>query len=429
MIAPLVVIVLLVLLNGVFAMGELALISARPARLRILHRNGVKGAQRAQRLAEDPQSFLPTVQVGITLVSILEGTYGGTQIEAGLTPWLGGFALLRPFAPELSIAIVVVSITSLMLVLGELVPKQLALRHPEIIAARLSLLLEGLARLVRPAVWVLGRSSNLVLRLMGVGSATREALTEEELKAYIAEGAQSGVLEQAERDMIERLLRLADRPVRAIMTPRNELVWIERKASREELRRMLRQTAYTRIVVCDGGVDNPVGVILAKDMLDCLLDGRPVSIEAGLRKPVVVPDTISAFDMVERMRTVAAGMALVLDEYGSFEGVVTASDLFEAIVGEHHEAGGAPSAHLAPDDVLVLDGFMPVDELKDRLGLADLPDEGSYHTLGGLILALLRRVPAAGDKVVFSGWLFEVQEMDQRRVMRVRASRQAFAEN
>ncbi|ACI51069.1 protein of unknown function DUF21 [Gluconacetobacter diazotrophicus PA1 5] len=428
MIAPLVVIFLLVLINGIFAMGELALISARRTRLMIMHRSGVKGAERALRLAEDPQSFLPTVQVGITLVSILEGTFGGTQIEGYLTPWLARFPALRPFAAELSMTVVVVAITSLMLVLGELVPKQLALRHPEIVAARLSLPLEGLARVTRPAVWLLGRSSNLVLRLMGVGAMTREALTEEELKAYIAEGAQSGVLEQEERDMIERLLRLADRPVRAIMTPRNELFWIERHASREELRRTLRNTVYTRIVVCDGGVDNPVGVILAKDMLDRLLDGRPVTIESGLRKPVVVPDTISAFDMVERMRTVPLGIALVLDEYGSFEGIVTASDLFEAIVGEHHEPGSTPKKRMAQDDVLILDGFMPADEVKDRLGLSDLPDEGSYHTLGGLILALLRRVPATGDKVVFSGWLFEVLETDQRRVVKVRASRQALAD-
>ncbi|GBQ29139.1 HlyC/CorC family transporter [Gluconacetobacter azotocaptans] len=429
MIVPFLVILFLVILNGVFAMGELALISARPARLAVLQRKGVKGAERALRLAGDPQSFLPTVQVGITLVSILEGTFGGTRIEAYLTPWLARFVLLRPFAAELSMAVVVVAITSLMLVLGELVPKQLALRHPETIAARLSLPLEGLALLTRPVVWLLGHSSGLVLRLMGVGAMTREALTEEELKAYIAEGAQSGVLEQEERNMIERLLRLADRPVRAIMTPRNELFWIERRASREELRRILRTTAHTRIVVCDGGVDNPVGVILAKDMLDRMLDGKPVSIESGLRKPVVVPDTISAFDMVERMRSVSMGIALVLDEYGSFEGIVTASDLFAAIVGEHHEPGSTPKRLLMQEDVLILDGFMPADEVKDRLGLADLPQEGSYHTLGGLILALLRRVPAAGDKVVFSGWLFEVMETEQRRVVKVRASRQILAEN
>ncbi|MBB2206002.1 hemolysin family protein [Gluconacetobacter takamatsuzukensis] len=429
MITSIAVILLLVLVNGVFAMGELALISARRARLTIMQRAGIKGSERALRLADDPQSFLPTVQVGITLVSILEGTFGGTQIEGALTPWLARFAILRPFAGELSITIVVVAITSLMLVLGELVPKQIALRHPEIIAARLSLPLEGLARVTRPAVWLLGRSSNLVLRLMGVEAATREALTEEELKAYIAEGAQSGVLEQEERDMIERLLRMPDRPVRAIMTPRNELFWIERGASQDELRRTLRNTVYSRIVVCEGGVDNPVGVILAKDMLDRLLDGRPVSIESVLRKPVVVPDTLSAFDMVERMRSIPLGIAVVLDEYGSFEGIVTASDLFEAIVGEHHEPGSTPKERLAQDDILILDGFMPADEVKDRLALADLPDEGSYHTLAGLILALLRRVPAVGDKIAFSGWLFEVLEMDQRRVQKVRASRQVLAEN
>ncbi|MFT9015845.1 MAG: hemolysin family protein [Acetobacter sp.] len=433
MISSIFIIILLALLNAVFAMGELALISVRKPRLVRLHEQGVRGADRALRLAEDPQSFLPTVQVGMTLVSILEGTFGGVRIEERLTPLLQEVPFIGAAAPQLSIVIVVVAITALMLVVGELVPKQLALREPELLASRLAMLLEVLATIARPVVWALRQSSNLVLRLMGASDAVNESLTEEELRAYIAEGARSGVLEQEERTMIERLLRLADRPVRAIMTPRNELYWIDRHAGREALVRALKQSTYARIVVCEGGVDNPVGVVLAKDMLDRVLDGMPASIEAGLRPMVVVPDSISALDMLERMRGISLGMAFVFDEYGAFEGIVTASDLFDAIVGEtlhelQHITHKTTTTPLRPA-IMVLDGAESADEVKDRLGLRMLPEEGSYHTLGGLLLALLRRVPSVGDKVAYEGWLFEVLEVEGRRVSRVRASRQALAEN
>ncbi|WP_087635402.1 hemolysin family protein [Acetobacter ascendens] len=426
------VIFFLVLLNAVFAMGELALISVRKPRLVMLQEQGVRGAERALRLAEDPQIFLPTVQVGMTLVSILEGTFGGVQIEAHLTPMLERIPAIKPIASQLSMIVVVVLITAIMLVLGELVPKQLALREPERVAARLAAPLEVLANATRPVVWLLRQSSNVVLRLMGAADAVNQTLTEEELKAYIAEGARLGVLEHEERTMIERLLRLADRPVRAIMTPRNELVWIDRHAGREALVQALKQTTYARLVVCEGGVDNPVGVVLAKDMLDRVLDGMPASIEAGLRPMVVVPDSISALDMLERMRSIPLGMAFVFDEYGAFEGIVTASDLFDAIVGEtSHEPQKLTRLNTepAPDAVLMLDGTESADEVKDQLAIKTLPEEGSYHTLGGLILALLRRVPAVGDKVAYEGWLFEVLEMEGRRVSRVRASRQPLAEN
>ena len=429
MLVSAIVILLLVALNGVFATGELALISARRARLEVLVRRGHPGAGRARALAADPQSFLPTVQVGITLVSILEGTFGGASIATRLAPRLAQIPLLAPFAHELALTLCVIVITALMLILGELVPKQLALRHPELIAARLSLPLLILSRVAGPIVWVLGRSSTLVLRLIGVSKTGPQTVTEEELRALLAEGAQAGVLEVEERNMIERLLRLADRPVRAIMTPRNELVWVERQADPATLRAFIKSSDHTRFVVCDKGVDNPVGLIRAKDLLDLLLDGGVLTVDAVMLPPVVVPDTISAFDVLEQLRTHPLGIVLVLDEYGSFEGVVTAADVFEAIVGESPEPGAVLQSHPLTEGVLTLDGASPADEVKDRLSLVDLPAEGSYHTLGGLILALLRRVPALGDKVAFSGWLFEVLEMDGRRVHKVRASRQALAEN
>jgi len=430
MLTPIFIICLLILLNGVFAMGELALISAKRPRLAVLAKKGVRGADRAMRLADDPHGFLPTVQVGMTLVSILEGTFGGSQLESTVTAWIYQVPVLRPFAGELAIVFVVAMITFAMLVFGELVPKQMALQQPELIASRLSFLLVSLSRIAQPVVWCLSKTSSLVLRLLGVGPLTRAAVTEEELRAVLAEGAQAGVLETEERAMIERLLRLADRPVRAIMTPRNELFWVDRHADQETLISKLRQSSFARIVVCEGDVDHPVGVILAKDIMDRLLLGLPISIEAVLREPPVIPDSLTAQDMIERMRGVTLGITFVLDEYGSFEGIVTPSDVFEAIVGDE-TTDSAPSELQAAEgaDEYILDGFMPADEVRSKLDLPELPASGSYHTLGGAILALLRRVPAKGDKVAFAGWLFEVLEMERRRVIRVKASRQVLAEN
>ncbi len=429
MIVSIALVLLLVLLNGVFAMGELALISSRRARLMVLERRGVSGAERARLLAEDPHRFLPTVQVGMTLVTIIEGTFGGARLAGLLTPSLQRVPLFRPVAHEMALAVVVVVITAFMMVLGELVPKQLALRHPETIAARLALPLLIISRVASPAVWLLAWASSLVLRLGGVSRAGRQMVTEEELRAVLSEGTQAGLLEVQEQNMIERLLRLADRPVRAIMTPRHELAWIERHAGREALAEALKTGTHTRLVVCNGDVDDPVGVILAKDVLDLLLDGHALSIDAVIQPPQVIPETISAFDALERLRGLRPGLLLVLDEYGSFEGIVTTSDIFEAIFGERAQTGAAPVLIPAADGVLVLDGTLPADEIRDRLELGQLPAAGSYHTVAGLILALLRRVPAVGDKVAFSGWMFEVTAMDGRRVQRVQASRQKLAEN
>jgi len=398
-----VVILLLMVLNGVFAMGEMSLVSVRRARLQVLEGKGVAGAGTALALSDDPQRFLPTVQVGITLVSILAGVFGGARLAAQLQPWLARIAVLRPVADELSLFLVVVLITYLTLVVGELVPKQLALRQPERVAARLARPLAALARASAPVVWVLSRSSDLVLAAFGSKLTERETVTEEELRAILAEGASTGVLESEEHAMIGRVLRLADKPT-------------------------LRAVAHSRFVVCDGSVDNVVGVVQAKDLLNLLLDGGALSLAATLRQPMVLPDTVTALDALERLKSDTLGLALVIDEYGSFEGVVTAADVLEAIVGDAGERPEDGDAAAVLSGVLLMDGMMPVDELKSRLSLPDLPAEGSYHTLGGLLLALLQRVPRTGDRIVFAGWLFEVLAMDGRRVDRVRASREKLAE-
>lgn len=424
------VIFVLILLNAIFAMGELALVSVRITRLAVLERKGVSGAGRARALAEDPQRFLPTVQVGITLVGVLAGSFGGARLAARLTPLLARIPALRPIADDLSLALVVLAITYLTLVLGELVPKQLALRAPELIAARLAGPLDLLSRITRPAVWALRSSSELVLRLFGDRGAARQAVTEDELKAMLAEGAQIGVLEQGERDMIERVLRLADKPVRAIMTPRTEIAWLDRTDPVPEIVARIKASEHSRLVVCDGSVDNVVGVVLIKDLLDRMLDGAGFALAPVIRQPMVVPDTVSAPDALERLRADPVGFALVMDEYGSFEGVVTTADVLEAIVGSLTEAANTAqrAGAAAPEGELVMDGMTPVDEIKARLALPDLPAEGSYHTLAGLLLALLQRVPRVGDRIVFGGWLFEVLEMEARRVIRVRVRREKLAE-
>jgi putative hemolysin len=423
-----VIILLLIVLNGLFAMSELALVSSNRARLAVLERKGLKGAALARRFADDPQSFLPAVQVGITVVSILSGVFGGARVAALLDPLLEDVRWIGHFAGSLSLAIVVIVITYLTLVLGELVPKQLALRAPERTAAVVARPLAALARLTRPIVWVLGKSSGVVLRLFGAYRAGPQTVTEEELKALLAEGEQTGVLESEERDMIERVLRLADKPVRAIMTPRTDIAWIDRTDPPREIAATLKSAPHSRFVVCDGSVDNVVGVVQAKDILDAILDGKELSIGPALRQPIYMPDTVTALDALERLKSDPMGLALVLDEYGSFEGVVTAADVLEAIIGDPADTGPAPGEGIEQvEGAFLLDGMMPVDEAKARLDLPDLPAEGSYHTIAGLLLALLRRVPRKGDRIVFGGWLFEVLDMDGRRVSRVRASREPLA--
>lgn len=426
------VILVLVALNGAFAMSELAIVSARRGRLMAMERRGSAGAAAALALAEDPQRFLPTVQVGITLVGILAGVFGGARIAGPLGEVLAGVPWIGGFAPELAFVLVVIIITYANLILGELVPKQVALRDPERIAVAVARPLAWLARVSSPVVWVLGTSSAAILRLLGLHRAVEQSITEEEVKAVVAEGAEAGALEHEERHMIERVLRLADKPVRALMTPRNDVAWIDRAAGREELVAALRGSNVNRFVVSDRRIDNVVGVVAAKDLLDQVLEGGgpgTLTLAKALRQPIVLPDNLPALDALERLRQDEIGIAIVLDEYGSFEGVVTASDLLEAIVGELGPPDSAPAeagggAVTRADGSLLLDGMMPSDELRAQLDLPALPYAGTYHTVAGLMLALLQRVPREGDRIVWSGWRFEIVDMDGRRVDKVLAMRE-----
>lgn len=421
----------LTLLNGVFAMGELAVVQARKPRLLAMERRGSAGAAAALALQEDTQRFLPTVQVGITLIGILAGVFGGAALAKPLGAWMEGLPGLRGIGQPLAFGIVVVAITYVNLILGELVPKQLALRHPERVAVALARPLTLLARATTPFIWLLSRSSALILRLFGK-PPVEQGVTEEEVKAVVAESVEAGALDPNERQMIERVLRLADRPVRALMTPRTEVAWLDRAAAPAEIAAALRAENLTRFVVADGRVDNVVGVVAVKALLDQMLEGGPLNLAAVLRQPTVLPDNLSALDALERLRADALGLALVLDEYGSFEGVVTASDLLEAIVGELGPApeSDKPAAVRRFDGSLLLDGMMALDELRGRLdGFEPPPQSAAYHTVAGLMLGLLQRIPREGDRIAHSGWRFEILDMDGRRVDKVLAVREGAEES
>ncbi len=414
------ILAILILLNGVFALSELALVSARRAMLTLMERRQVRGAARARALADNPQAYLPASQFGITLIGILTGVFGGAQLGTRLAVPLGRIHWLGHYTNSLALAITVLIITFLTLVFGELVPKQLALRHPERLAAIVAQPLSILATVATPVVWLLGVSTKLVLKLFGPPGDDRRAMSEEELKAMLVEGAETGVLENEERDIIERVLRLADKPVRAIMTPRTEIDWIDRTASRSTIIATLRNAPHSRFVVCDGSIDNVAGIVQAKDILDRVLDGKDFSLAAAIRQPMAIPDSVSALEALERLKSDTLGIAIVLDEYGSFEGMITAADVLEAIVGDAEDPQQPKDGSTQADQTsFEFDGLMPVDETKARLHLPDLPNAGSYHTLGGLILALLQRPPRKGDAIIFGGWRFEVLAMDGRRVDRV----------
>jgi putative hemolysin len=420
------IILLLVGLNGVFAMSELAIVSSRKTRLQAIARRGSPGATAALALQEDPKRFLPTVQVGITMVGIVAGVFGGSAIAGPLGDAMDGLPLLGRFAHEIAFTLVVVLITALNLVLGELVPKQVALRDPETIAIMVARPIAALSRATAPFVWVLSSLTSVILLSLRLNKPADQGITEEEVKAVVAESVETGALESEERHMIERVLRLADKPVRALMTPRTEVAWLDRGAAPQDIAAALRAHEVTRFIVADGSVDHVVGVVMAKDLLDQLLEGTPLALAPLLRQPIVLPDSLTALDALERLRTDRIGLALVLDEYGSFEGVVTASDLLEAIVGELGPAPESPKPGtlVRHDGSLLLDGMMASDELRARLDLPELPHAGTYHTVGGLMLALLGRLPKEGDRIVWSGWRFEVLDMDGRRVDKVLALRE-----
>jgi putative hemolysin len=413
----------LILLNGFFAMSELAMVSARKARLQGLADRGSRGARLALRMASDPGRFLSTVQIGITLIGILAGAFSGVALAARLDDVLATIPLLAPIAESAALGIVVVAITYVSLIIGELVPKHLALRHAEAIAVVVAWPMRLLSHIAAPAVLLLDGSTKAVLRLLGARAAARATVTEEEIKTLIAEATKVGIVEAAEQEMISGVMRLADRPARAIMTPRPDVRWLDVDEPPDELRSKLAEHAHSRFPVCRGVIDDVIGIVQVRDILNAVLAGAPVDLKALSSTAPIVPDRTDALAVLTQLKRPETHMVIVVDEYGSVEGVVTRADILEAIVGELMEHEEGPSLVRRDDGSWLVDGSMPVDEVFDTLHLHDLDEEHNFHTLAGFVLSVMGHIPKPGEHFDWYGHRFEVVDVDGRRIDKVAIAR------
>lgn len=408
----------LILLNGLFSMSELAIVSARPARLRLAADRGSKGARTALLLASDPGKFLSTVQIGITLVGIIAGAYSGASLGGPTGERLAALGLPEEWAPEAGFTVVIAITTYLSLVIGELVPKQVALRAAEPIATLAAVPMAVVAKVTAPFVWLLDRSSAMLLRLLGVRHKGEHALTAEELQLVFAEATRSGVIEEEERAIMTGIMRLADRPVRELMTPRTELDTIDRRASEADVRAAIKDSPHSLLPVADGSPDNIVGVVKVRDIQALLLAGKRVQIARLMKKAEVVPDQLDAMDALRILQQSGVSMALVHDEYGHLEGVVTPADLLSAIVGQfvsHQDEGDEPLVVEREDGSLLVAGSLPADAMAERLGI-ELPETRDYATAAGFALSVMKKLPQEGEHFCEQDWRFEVVDMDGRKI-------------
>lgn len=415
-------ILLLLIANGLFAMSEIALISARKARLQQRAEND-DGARIALELANAPDRFLSTVQIGITLIGILAGAFGGATLSAHLAERLNRIPSIAPYSGIVSLVVVVMTITYLSLVVGELVPKRLALNSPERIAARIAKPMRFLSRLTAPAVHALSASSSFLLRLLRSRPTEEPPITEEEVKILIAVGTEAGVFEAAEHELLDNIFRLADQKIPQLMTPRLDVVWLDIESPPEEIRRRIINSPYSRMPVCQGTLDNILGVVKARDLLARVLAGEPLDLRATLRPPLYVPETRTALQLLEMFKQSATHIAMVIDEHGALEGLVTMNDVLEAIVGEmpSHLGGGESFAVQREDGSWLLDGRAPISDFKELFSIDRLPreEEGGYHTLAGFIMTQLGRLPSVSDNFVWNNLRIEVVDMDRRRIDKV----------
>ncbi|MDB5594099.1 MAG: DNA-binding protein [Hyphomicrobiales bacterium] len=420
---------LLIALNGVFAVSELALVSARASRLRVLAEGGRRGARTALNLAENPGKFLSTVQIGITLIGVLAGAFSGAALGADLVEILRARDVPPWIADPLGYGLVISAITYLSVVIGELVPKQLALRNPEAIACAVAPGMLLLSRIGAPIVWLLDASSRLIFGLLGLGEAPASAVTEEEIKNMVEEATSAGIIEVDERRMISGVLRLGDRAVRAVMTPRTDVDWIDLADDDEHIRAKLIQTTHSRLPVGEGSSDNIVGIIQLRDLLPAYMRGDHVDLRSFVRAAPVVPDRIDALEALNVLREALVPIALVHDEYGHFEGLVTPADILDAIAGafKSDDDTAEPEAVEREDGSWLLAGWMPVDEMSDQLGI-NLPRTREYETVAGLVIDKLHHLPATGEYIETLGWRFEVVDLDGRRIDKVLARKLEDAE-
>ncbi len=414
------VILLLILANGVFSMSELAVISSRKTRLQRRAQAGDQGAVLALQLANDPNRFLPTVQIGITLVGTLAGAFSGATLAENLDAWLERTNLVEPYRAALALSIVVVLVTYLTLVLGELLPKRVALSHPERIAAFMSRPLVLLSRIMQPAVHILGGSTAAAFRLLGIKPSTEPPITEEEIEALLRQGTDAGVFEPSERDLVKRVFRLGDRSAGELMTTRSDVVWIDVADPPFQIRQKIAASPHSRFPVCEENLDNVLGVIQVKDLLVQGFRGLPFDLRGLLRMPLFLYEGTPGYRVLELFKTSGVHVGIVLDEFGSVEGIITLNDILEALVGDLPDAGASDEPMVArrSDGSWLVDGRMPLHEAQEALDLPPFP-EGEYHTLAGFVIAQLGRIPKVTDFFTWGGHRFEVVDMDGHRIDKI----------
>ena len=411
------ILVLLLLLNSLFVMSEMAVVSARKARLQQQANEGNKRAAIALNLAQNPNTFLSTVQIGITLISILLGALGGPAFSEPLAELFKRWSALAPYADSLALGIVVVLITTLSLVLSELVPKRIALHNPEKIAASISGPMIFISKLFSPLVWLLGRITDFVLQAMGVKPTNQPPVTEEEIQLLIDQGTEAGVFEEAEQDMVEGVFSLGDSRVYSLMTPRTDVVWLDIADSSDEIRSKIAESSYSRFPVCQDSLDTVLGFIKARDLLvSPSLSSENFKLKDKLRPAIYVPETMLASRALEVFKEKNAELMFVIDEFGSLQGLLTLNDIIEEIVGDIEVE---PQATQRQDGSWLLDGMLEVDNFKEIFKVDSLPHEDEYETLSGFVMVSLGRVPQAADHFEWNGLRFEVMDMDGRRVDKV----------
>lgn len=421
----------LIILNGLFAMSEIALVTARKGRLKTLAENGDGASALALRLGDEPSSFLSTIQIGITSISILNGIVGQAILAHPLSSWLQSLGAERNSSEVGATALVVVAVTYLSIVLGELVPKRLGQINPEPIARIVARPMLWLASLAKPFVMLLSGSTDLCLRLLGVRAPVAATVTEEEIHAMLAEGTDAGIIEQREHAMVRNVFRLDDRQISSMMVPRADIVYLDIDDPIDTNMHKIEAAVHTRFPVCKGGLSNVLGTINAKQLLTQTIRGEQPNLTSSMQPATFVPESLSGLELLDSFRSTCTQNALVIDEYGEIQGLVTLRDLLEAITGEFRPRNLDDAWAIQRDDgSWLLDGLIPVPELKDRLGLHLVPEEGKgrYNVLSGMLMLLLGRVPRTTDHVEWEGWRFEVVDMDHKRVDKVLATRVSVPE-
>ncbi len=417
------IILALIALNGLFAMSEMAIVSSRSSKLQADADAGSKRAALALSLSADPGKFLSTVQIGITLIGIIAGAYSGASLGGPTGERIAAFGVEEKFAQNLGFGIVIGITTYLSLVIGELVPKQIALTAPETLAKFMAPFMQGLSVAAAPFVWLLDKSSAFVFFLLRVNRDSHQALTAEELKVVFAEATHAGIIEEHEHKVITGVVRLADRPVREVMTPRTDVDWLRVNASVDDVSQKLVSSPHTRLPVAQDSADNIIGVVQARDIMAAQISGKKLNLAKLMRKAEIVPDQLDAMDALEILRKAEVPMLLVHDEYGHFEGIVTPNDLLAAIAGEFasdQEQGSAANIITLEDGSLLISGAMAADSMADALEIG-LPDDRDYATAAGHVLYILRHIPQEGEAFTDQGWRFEIMDMDGRKIDKLRA--------